>query len=285
MCATGAGVDDIGFWWWRWCLIWVMGCGGSKVDDYPLVTLCRERKELIRAATEHRYALASAHISYFRSLRDVGDALRRFVDEELLIASTSPLDSPSPPRPAPSSPPSPKVSAWDFLNPFDSYDSVYPSYYSHSRYGSTAGSSPDSKEVREREGIPDLEDETEQEVTKKVYRNGKKPNDFVNKNSGEGEGTSRSLYQRALKRDRERKNRSVSKSHLCVILNPPNRVAGPHCLPMGHGTRDLKEVVKEIKDEFDCLRQHLVVGKRFQCCLRWASCLIRLEALYLKVGF
>ena len=26
MCATGAGVDDIGFglgfWWWRWCLIW-----------------------------------------------------------------------------------------------------------------------------------------------------------------------------------------------------------------------------------------------------------------------
>ena len=162
-----------------------------------------------------------------------------------------------------------------FLNPFDSYDSVYPSYYSHSRYGSVVGSSPDSKEVREREGIPDLEDETEQEVTKEVYRNGKKPNDFVNKNSGEGGGTSRSvpmqrgedtswkvpskksentqsdqrkegkeiksspdrlipLYQRALKRDRERKNRSVSKSHLCVILNPPNRVAGPHCLPMAH---------------------------------------------------
>ena len=170
-----------------------MGCGGFKVDDYPLVTLCRERKELIRAATKHRYALASAHISYFRSLRDVGDALRRFVDEELLIASTSSLDSSGPPRPAPPSPPSPKVSAWDFLNPFDSYDSVYPSYYSHSRYGSAAGSSPDSKEVREREGIPDLEDETEQEVTKEVYRNGKKPNDFVNKNSSEGEGTSRSV--------------------------------------------------------------------------------------------
>ncbi|KAA8538445.1 hypothetical protein F0562_028009 [Nyssa sinensis] len=64
-----------------------MGCGGSKVDDLPLVIRCRERKELIKAAADHRYALASAHISYFRSLKDVGDALRRFVHEELVIAS------------------------------------------------------------------------------------------------------------------------------------------------------------------------------------------------------
>ncbi|KAK9096081.1 hypothetical protein Sjap_021578 [Stephania japonica] len=74
-----------------------MGCGGSKVDDLPLVTLCRERKELVRAAADHRYALAASHFSYFRSLKDVGDALRRFVDEEVVIgvaAAGSALDSP-----------------------------------------------------------------------------------------------------------------------------------------------------------------------------------------------
>ncbi|GAB4844160.1 hypothetical protein Ancab_037526, partial [Ancistrocladus abbreviatus] len=32
----------------------IMGCGGSKnVDDLPLVVLCRERKELIKAASDH----------------------------------------------------------------------------------------------------------------------------------------------------------------------------------------------------------------------------------------
>ncbi|KAA8546419.1 hypothetical protein F0562_002842 [Nyssa sinensis] len=79
--------DEIGF-----CVVVVvidMGCGGSKVDDLPLVIRCRERKELIKAAADHRYSLASAHLSYFRSLKDVGDALRRFVDEELVIASSS----------------------------------------------------------------------------------------------------------------------------------------------------------------------------------------------------
>ncbi|GAB4862086.1 hypothetical protein Ancab_037339 [Ancistrocladus abbreviatus] len=67
-----------------------MGCGGSKkLDDLPLVVLCRERKDLIKAASDHRYALAAAHLSYFRSLKDVGDALCRFVEEEIVIASSS----------------------------------------------------------------------------------------------------------------------------------------------------------------------------------------------------
>ncbi|XP_051124098.1 nitrate regulatory gene2 protein-like isoform X2 [Andrographis paniculata] len=66
-----------------------MGCSGSKADDLPLVVRCRERRELIRAAANHRYALAAAHVAYFRSLKDVGDALRKFVDEELVMASPS----------------------------------------------------------------------------------------------------------------------------------------------------------------------------------------------------
>ncbi|KAG5392886.1 hypothetical protein IGI04_022849 [Brassica rapa subsp. trilocularis] len=75
-----------------------MGCGGSKVDDQPLVILCRERKELIKAASYHRSALAAAHLAYFQSLCDVGESIKRFVDEELVLAgsnnNSSPPDSP-----------------------------------------------------------------------------------------------------------------------------------------------------------------------------------------------
>ena len=38
-----------------------------------MVSLCRERRELIRAAADRRYALASAHAAYFRALAAVGD--------------------------------------------------------------------------------------------------------------------------------------------------------------------------------------------------------------------
>lgn len=66
------------------------------------------------------------------------------------VASTS--KAPPPPPSPPSS------SAWDFLNPFESYEKFYPPYTP----------SRDSREVREEEGIPDLEDE-EDEVVKEVH--------------------------------------------------------------------------------------------------------------------
>ncbi|KAG5601248.1 hypothetical protein H5410_032618 [Solanum commersonii] len=66
-----------------------MGCNESKAVDTELVIRCRERKDLIKAAANYRYALAAAHVSYFHSLKDVGDALRKFVDEELIVGSSS----------------------------------------------------------------------------------------------------------------------------------------------------------------------------------------------------
>ncbi|CAH2067737.1 unnamed protein product [Thlaspi arvense] len=66
-----------------------MGCGGSKVDDQPLVILCRQRKDLIKEASYHRSALAVAHLVYFQSLCDVGEAIQRFVDEEVVVGSSS----------------------------------------------------------------------------------------------------------------------------------------------------------------------------------------------------
>ncbi|KAL3641254.1 hypothetical protein CASFOL_016222 [Castilleja foliolosa] len=74
-----------------------MGCSGSKADHLPLVMKCRERRDLIRAAANYRYALAAAHVSYFRSLKDVGDALRKFVDEELISAESTSSSSTSSP--------------------------------------------------------------------------------------------------------------------------------------------------------------------------------------------
>ncbi|KAF4368290.1 hypothetical protein G4B88_008594 [Cannabis sativa] len=68
------------------------------------------------------------------------------------VASSS---KPPPPPPSP-----PRASAWDFLNPFQAEDKYY-SQYTPSR---------DSREVREEEGIPDLEDEEYQhEVVKEVH--------------------------------------------------------------------------------------------------------------------
>uniref|UniRef100_A0A0D9VAK2 DUF632 domain-containing protein n=1 Tax=Leersia perrieri TaxID=77586 RepID=A0A0D9VAK2_9ORYZ len=82
--------------------------------------LCRERAALIRAAADRRYALASAHAAYFRSLAAVGDALRRFAAAALVPAPTPPPGSspvltlpPSPAKPPPKSslPPSPSSSS------------------------------------------------------------------------------------------------------------------------------------------------------------------------------
>ncbi|GMP64422.1 hypothetical protein CsSME_00025711 [Camellia sinensis var. sinensis] len=68
-------------------------------------------------------------------------------------ASTS---KPPPPPPSP-----PKSSAWDFLYPFESSENYYYTSYTPTR---------DLKQLREEEGIPDLEDEDfQQEVVKEVY--------------------------------------------------------------------------------------------------------------------
>ncbi|XP_008810929.1 protein ALTERED PHOSPHATE STARVATION RESPONSE 1-like [Phoenix dactylifera] len=66
-----------------------MGCRSSKAEEPAVVGLCRERKELIRAAADYRYALAGAHTAYFRALDRVGEALNRFVQEELAAAAAA----------------------------------------------------------------------------------------------------------------------------------------------------------------------------------------------------
>ncbi|KAL3845520.1 hypothetical protein ACJIZ3_002923 [Penstemon smallii] len=369
-----------------------MGCSESKSEDLPLASRCRERRELIRAAANHRYALASAHVSYFRSLKYVGDALRKFVDEVLI--TTSPSSSPSlilPPnfktkhdsdedeeeshlhisgssseedeevrtspiphyynypgggfngygsyggqgfgegmgndpfmypyqyvdplyytnnsnayymnKSAPATRTEPAISPFgDFFNLFDG------GYYSSGGgYGYVLNSSgPDSSEVREREGIPELEEETEDEVYivrfkgKKMKDNGKmnyeassfhsKAAPPVHRNRG---GSSRSLpphkSESSMESEKPSKPPLYSKGKSWIEQFPNGEMAGSvsftdekgspvdegHVkksfevegrskqdiadssksssvsLLSPHGTRNLREVVAEIRNEFE----------------------------------
>ncbi|MBA0804507.1 hypothetical protein Gohar_004089, partial [Gossypium harknessii] len=75
--------------------------------------------------------------------------------ESSLQPAAGSSSKPPPPPPSP-----PKASAWDFLNPFESYESYYPPFTP----------ARNSREVREEEGIPELEDEDYQhEVVKEVH--------------------------------------------------------------------------------------------------------------------
>lgn len=100
--------------------------------------------------------------------------------------------SPPPPRTPPPPPSPPKTSTWDFLNPFGGYES----FAEEIRYPYTPSRS--SREVREEEGIPDLEDE-EHEVVKEAYVDGggkfststsaSTTPESISKASGKGDGS------------------------------------------------------------------------------------------------
>lgn len=117
-----------------------MGSSGSKPCKNEALILCKERTQYIKEVIDSWYALSAAHISYIQSLRNVGSALRRFVEAEIVAESSlsiSELDkspthssyaSPSPSRfpehvgsPSPSeSPLSPRFSNMSYMRATDS---------------------------------------------------------------------------------------------------------------------------------------------------------------------
>ncbi|KAJ0261524.1 hypothetical protein HA466_0046260 [Hirschfeldia incana] len=73
-----------------------MGIVASKADqNTPLLNLCRERKELIRAARDARYHLAKSHLLYFQSLMDFTNTLNQFVHKDLVVIPFSSDDDSS----------------------------------------------------------------------------------------------------------------------------------------------------------------------------------------------
>lgn len=368
-----------------------MGCNSSKAEYLPLVSVCRERKELIRSAADHRYALAAAHSAYFESLRRIGHVLYRFVNEELSsssavvtsspsshknkpssLSSSSSVSNNSPPSedshlhfhsdsgsisgdgdeifsggsgsgsPSPSSPPAiaanqyymkssssipsmiyqqqrpdlhpsysigegpigspprdrkipaqppppppPEVSGWDFLNPFSSFESFNPSYsYPMGKYGSgSIASSPDWAQVRQREGIPDLEDEMAEQLPAKEAK--KKEAKKAHAGGDFGEGTSKAVPLQGERTKNSRRGGGGTKSAASVANDEHVRKKGVDFgvessvfdsiessqgiqldTISSHGTAEsieslnlskesshratsIREIVKEIKDQFE----------------------------------
>ncbi|XP_059624302.1 protein ALTERED PHOSPHATE STARVATION RESPONSE 1-like isoform X2 [Cornus florida] len=65
-----------------------MGSVSSKAEKTDALRLCKERKRHIKQAIDSRYALAASHVAYVQSLRNIGIALRRFAEAEVLLESS-----------------------------------------------------------------------------------------------------------------------------------------------------------------------------------------------------
>ncbi|KAJ6805768.1 uncharacterized protein M6B38_177770 [Iris pallida] len=158
-------------------------------------------------------------------------------------------------------PPMPEgASAWDFFDPFANYDQYLPDNYYYSRERSSSSTSPHSSEVREKEGIPDLEDDLEPEVKERASREGsskmappppeeevgiseeKKSESGSSRSKEEGEGGDRKGGNVVLEVEVEREE----ETSLTTQESGPSDVN----LAAVRGTRDVMEVVAEIRDLF-----------------------------------
>ncbi|PKU80921.1 nitrate regulatory gene2 protein-like [Dendrobium catenatum] len=62
-----------------------MGVSVSKPGNSDPLHLCKERTEYVKQAIDSRYALSAAHLCYIQSLRNIGSALRQFVELEIPV--------------------------------------------------------------------------------------------------------------------------------------------------------------------------------------------------------
>lgn len=155
----------------------------------------------------------------------------------------SPSSSKAPPPP----PSPPTTSTWDFLYPFGSYDDNYYAPYTPSR---------SSRDVREEEGIPDLEDERH-EVVKEAYGDQKSVASTsaaavaakedgisdVHRTSKSGEGTSGGSSEHDV--------HVVEKNVVADEVQRPEEQRNVAAYPPPRRYHDVFEVMQEIKTQFD----------------------------------
>uniref|UniRef100_A0A7N0T8M3 BZIP transcription factor n=1 Tax=Kalanchoe fedtschenkoi TaxID=63787 RepID=A0A7N0T8M3_KALFE len=87
-----------------------MGLGSSKLEKDEALRLCKQRKRFLSQAIDSRYDFAAAHVAYIQSLRNIGVALRRYAEAEILACppsaaeagKTTPSHSSYHPSPSPS---------------------------------------------------------------------------------------------------------------------------------------------------------------------------------------
>ncbi|KAB2606324.1 hypothetical protein D8674_006041 [Pyrus ussuriensis x Pyrus communis] len=170
-----------------------MGASNSRIEEDKALQLCRERKKFVKLALDGRCSLAAAHFMYIQSLKNTGTALRKFVDlgapvESSLYTSTSAtpkilvqtgkslsqfsFSSPchntymqlKPFFPSPSPPNSTRFQAnhMKFRGSFSkTVEEKPPIPFTATGMNQGFENNNDMRQLREDEGIPDMEDEEE----------------------------------------------------------------------------------------------------------------------------
>lgn len=159
-----------------------MGATNSRIEEDKALTLCRERKRLVRQALDERCSLAAAHVSYIRSLRETGIALREFVETEApnessLFTPTSatpePLALTDTPKhivsqtdeiPSSETPPTHSGTTWDFFAPSHPIDNQL-SFQNGRGLNRGFDNADEIRRLREEEGIPELEEDGDRAST------------------------------------------------------------------------------------------------------------------------
>ncbi|KAK9129280.1 hypothetical protein Sjap_009767 [Stephania japonica] len=162
-------------------------------------------------------------------------------------ASTS-SSKPPPPPPSP-----PRNSPWDFLNPFHTFDRYYPQ----------TTPSRDSKEVREEEGIPDLEDENYRDEVVKEVHGEQKFGDGVGveyskmrAEENEEENDGEKLYRRERQTESAGSNAMEYEVHMVDknVIEKEQRMEERNNVPTFKargGSLGAAEVIREIKAQFE----------------------------------
>ncbi|KAK8653113.1 hypothetical protein V6N13_127128 [Hibiscus sabdariffa] len=291
-----------------------MGCATSKKEkEDGVVSLCKERKRLLKLAVERRYALADAQCKYNQSLYAVAAAIRLFVarhsspSSPFLItfpatstdeAAETPITNPmffkqKPTEPthgtipcqsslstvllkrgsqnqgqeedprteegkegclesseeeeesiedeedeiicehfygeeAPPEMPSPENEfAWDFFNPFDEVRTEVVSSFSDS-------SQEELKAVREKEGIPDLEEDGERVLSERKVENA------TNADDGDEESKNKNKNTDLSNGDGHDANMSQGEKNSFRMIKTPTAT----------NERELFEALKDVEDHF-----------------------------------
>ncbi|KAG0495409.1 hypothetical protein HPP92_000100 [Vanilla planifolia] len=207
-----------------------------------------------------------------------------------------------PPPPAPPPPPPSQNSPWDFFNPFDSYEQMLDGY-TKSRFvlGSVA-SSPNSSEVREREGIPDLEEETEQESVKgtgkRTILEDKRVVDDDSERFNSSVGSSEAVIaphgekrSAAVLEDLEETKRSrggVSSIDSCEVedsdvreepLRCEGKVTTSRTMEAGERTKDAALSIHRTKDVVEAMKEITEQFKSAACCGEDVSRMLEVDKL------
>ncbi|XP_027934897.1 nitrate regulatory gene2 protein-like [Vigna unguiculata] len=141
-----------------------MGCVASKLEEEEeVVSICRERKRLLKLAVEKRYALAVAHCKYFHSLNAVAAAIKLFVARHSSPSSPFLITFPPPcPSSHPPSPPSENVITNPMFLQQTPSETKHEAIACDSCISSTTSESSEEESEEKREGENELKGEEPQ---------------------------------------------------------------------------------------------------------------------------